>query len=282
MRVTYQANLLSLKVLFPLKGAAVSDTTVLVSGTFQGPANTGITVNGVVAAQNGEQFMAQVPLQPGDNTVTVTATTTTGEVTTETLNVVSADANPIQVGASATGGMAPLTVNFTVQNNTGNAINKIEADFNGDGTADFSTTDPAAVLQFIYTTPGIYQTRFSITDAQNVVTERTVMIEVQDATKIDQLLKAQWNGMNSALVAGDKATVLSFLNNQAKEKYGPIFDVLLPDMPAIIGSYSAAQTMSITQDIGEYAINRTIDGVNSLFLIYFLRDVDGVWRLDSM
>jgi len=38
----------------------------------------------------------------------------------------------------------------------------------------------------------------------------------------------------------------------------------------------------IRDDVAEYAVNRTIDDERYLFLVYFLRGVDGVWRLDSM
>ena len=52
--------------------------------------------------------------------------------------------------------------------------------------------------------------------------------------------------------------------------------------PAIVDSYSALQRVSITSNMGEYAVNRVIDGVDEVFFIYLLRDPDGVWRLDSM
>ena len=280
LHLTYSA--VSVAVTSPASGATVDADSVLVTGTFQGPTNTGIAVNGVVAAQEGNRFYAQVPLQVGVNTLTVTATTASGATASRTVNVIGTGPSPIQVVPSPAGGMAPLTVDFAIQNNTANAIVKIEADFNGDGSIDFSTTDPAAPVQFSYTVPGIYQARIKITDGQNKVVEKIVTIVVQDPAQIDQMLKAQWDGMNSALIAGDKAKAMTYLNAQAKDKYGPIFDVLLPKMPVIIGSYSAVKGISITENIGEYAINRTIDSVNSLFLIYFLRDVDGVWRLDSM
>jgi hypothetical protein len=61
-----------------------------------------------------------------------------------------------------------------------------------------------------------------------------------------------------------------------------VFDALLPQMPEIIASYSSLQQVSISSDIGEYAVNRTINGENWIFLIYFLKDADGVWRLDAM
>ena len=88
--------------------------------------------------------------------------------------------------------------------------------------------------------------------------------------------------MNSALIAGDKARALSYLNVQAKTKYGPVFDALIPQMSNIVTSYSPLQRVDISENIGEYAVNRTIDGVDRIFFIYFLLDADGVWRLDSM
>ncbi len=50
----------------------------------------------------------------------------------------------------------------------------------------------------------------------------------------------------------------------------------------IVASFSAPQLVSGSGDIGEYVVGRTIGGVNQIFFIYFMRDIDGVWRLDSM
>jgi hypothetical protein len=75
---------------------------------------------------------------------------------------------------------------------------------------------------------------------------------------------------------------MQYLSQQVREKYGPVFDALLPIMTQIPGSFSGLQTVTIDGALGEYAVNRTIDGVNRIFFIYFLRDTDGVWRADSM
>jgi len=42
------------------------------------------------------------------------------------------------------------------------------------------------------------------------------------------------------------------------------------------------QVVDINADYAEYAINRTIDGLDQVFLIYFIRDENGDWKLDSM
>jgi len=88
--------------------------------------------------------------------------------------------------------------------------------------------------------------------------------------------------MNSALIAGDKMTALNYLSPPTRAKYGPVFDTLAPDLPQIFASCSIPRSAVISPEMGEYVINRTIDGVNQVFFIYFLRGEDGVWRLDSM
>ena len=109
-----------------------------------------------------------------------------------------------------------------------------------------------------------------------------IAIEALDPAAMDALFTSIWGGMNAALIADDKATALTFLTPGAQEKYGPVFDALMSSMPDIVASYSALQRSSISPSIGEYAINRTIDARNRIFLIYFLKDFDGVWRIDAM
>ncbi|MBZ0092494.1 MAG: hypothetical protein K8F27_09770 [Sulfuricellaceae bacterium] len=279
LHLTY--NPVSVALASSIPGAAIDGSAMVVQGTWQGPPNTGITVNGVVAASDGNQFYANVPLQPGTNTLTVTATTPDGAVVTQTATVTSSGPSPIEVTASPEQGIAPLAVSFLVGNHTANGIQRIDVDFDGNGTVDFSTTDPAAPISFTYTKPGIYQAQVTVTDSLGIHSQ-TVLVSVLDAAKMDQMFKAMWDGLNGALIAKDKTKALQYLNSQAQDKYGPVFDALLPIMPQIVSSYSPPQSVSISSEIGEYAINRTIDGQNRIFLMYFMRDVDGVWRLDSM
>jgi len=62
-------------------------------------------------------------------------------------------------------------------------------------------------------------------------------------------------------------TALSYLNTGAKAKYGPVFEVLLPNMPEIVASYSPLMQVSLSDNIGEFAVNRTIDGELKIFLL---------------
>lgn len=283
LKVTYIPVKVTITV--PQPGSSLNTDHVLVSGTYKGPPNTGITVNGVVAETVGEQFYAnQVPLTVGSNILTATATTSSGATATHSVTVTSTGQPPaFQITAEPQSGIAPLKVSFSVTSNSTNTISKIEVDYDGNGTVDHTVTNPDALLEYTYTTPGMYQAKITVTDSpQSTRYSQTLAIVVYDAAQMDQKFTALWSGLNDALKAKDTAKALKYLNAQAQAKYGPVFTALLPHMPEIIASYSPPQRVSITSDISEYAINRTVNGENRVFLIYFLRDADGVWRLDAM
>ena len=99
---------------------------------------------------------------------------------------------------------------------------------------------------------------------------------------LDRMLTNELNDFTNALAAGNKALAMQKLSGFAQTKYGPVFDALVSDLPAIISSWSAPSSGALSSTVGEYAVRRNVGGVNRVFLIYFVRGVDGVWRLDSM
>jgi hypothetical protein len=118
------------------------------------------------------------------------------------------------------------------------------------------------------------------------VVTSTLQVTRQDNTQppdpADVPFVAAWNGMTDALKSGDKIRALSFLSDDARLKYDPVFDALMPDMPQIAASFSSLKNVSIGDEFAEYAVNRIIDGVNRIFMINFVKDSDGVWRIDQM
>jgi len=271
----------SVSIASPSNGATINADTVTVSGTFQGPANTGITVNGIAAIVTGSAFIvAAVPLQPGANTLSAVATAPNGQSATQTLSVTSTGPAPIHVTASIAQGLAPLDVAFTVSNTTGKGLLVVQADFAGSGSFGFFSPD--APLSNRYTTPGTYRAAFNIVDSTGASFRQTVTIVVQDPAQVDQTLRVLWGGFTAALASRDMAQALQYFNLQAQAKYAPVLDALRPNLPQIVASYGAPQLSTISDGLGEYVLGRKINGVNQIFFIYFLRDVDGVWRMDSM
>ena len=145
---------------------------------------------------------------------------------------------------------------------------------------DVTTTDPNTVLSYTYPTPGVYQARITVTQGSPFT--QTLIVGVNDAQQMDQMFTTIWTGMNNDLGRGDVNGALAYLNESAKRKYQPVFTALLPQMPQIVASYSPLRRVSISESIGEYAVIRSFNGQKRLYLIYFLKDQDGVWRLDAM
>jgi hypothetical protein len=268
----------------PAPGIVVSTTKVRVRGQVQGPANTGVTVNGVPAMiLNGEFIVDAVPLEAGANELTAVATTRSGNTASHSVSVNREGTPPaLELDASPQSGIAPLEVTLEYAFGSTTAIQSLSVDFDGDGTIDLTTTNPQEALQYTYTAPGLYLARVSLTDAQSVVHTAATAIVVYDAATMDVLFTSLWSDMNTALTVGDVPTALTFLTTGARVKYEPVFTVLLPHMVEILASYSPLQRVSLSGDIGEYAINRAINGQDWIFLIYFLTDENGAWRLDAM
>ncbi len=274
----------SILITDPAPGVTIDSDRYNVRGTFQGPPNTGVVVNDQVAyAAGGEFALNALALAAGANTITATATAPDGRSATTSVAVTATRKPPdLILKVDASRGTAPLTVTFSYTRTSPWAINKLYMDFDGDGREDYHTNKAPASVQNTYTQPGLYHPRLTITDVAGVTVKADLAIELTSLDSRDALFLSVWDPMNDALVRGDVAAALGYLNANAREKYAPIFEDLRLDMPAIVASYSRPQRVSAQAEILEYAINRTIDGVNQIFFVYLLRDADGVWRLDSM
>ena len=155
-------------------------------------------------------------------------------------------------------------------------------DVDGDGVVDNTGTNITASLKHTYTTPGVYRPRITLTDSTGKTYDQTLAVLVQDPARVDAFFAKLWNGMNAALASGNLPAALGYLNTSAKNKYQPVFDALRPNLAQIVATYSPPARLSASESIGEYAISRPYQGQTRVYLIYFLKDADGVWRVDEM
>jgi len=94
---------ITITIISPADGAIIAGNRVTVTGAITNPANveTGVTVNGIPAAVSNNQFVVNdVPLETGQNTITVIATDVNGTTATKSITVNAAVAeNFIQLSA---------------------------------------------------------------------------------------------------------------------------------------------------------------------------------------
>jgi len=266
----------------PADGAAIPAGTVLVSGIFQAPSNSGITVNGSIAAINGNRFYAQVSLHAGSNLIAVTGTAPEGASVTKSVNVAASGPGPIQLLATPTKGLGPLQVNFSAVSDAAD-IAKIEADYDGDGAIDDTSVDPNAVLQHTYAAAGAYLAKIKVTDAQGTVHAFTSPIVVTTIATMDAMLRGIYTGMLTKLRAADIDGALTFFTGGGREQYRATFEAIgRANIASAVDRLGNIGGGTISERFAEYVLIRVKPDGPQAYLIYLIQDEDGVWRIDGM
>jgi hypothetical protein len=273
----------------PQAGGTLADDSAIVSGTWAGPANTGITVNGVVAGVSGNQFFATVPLAAGLNTLNVVAKTGAGVQATASVQVTSSGASATRVTASPVQGLVPLQASFTIVSDR--PIESVEGNFAvgyricGEGCFEpgkFSVTWPSDPLGFTYDKAGAYEALFNIRHTDGTLVTRSLRIVGQREQDIDAAVRAAWTGFSTALAARDKPAALAQLVPAAQARYTPVLDALEASLPSIASALSALQRAVTGASAAEYFVTRPGPNGSQAFLVYFTLDADGVWKLEGL
>ena len=267
----------------PLDGAAIDSDKVNVTGQIDSTGVSGVTVNGTIAAIHGDRFYANdVTLAAGANILTATLSRLDGAAATRSIAVTSSGANRLEAVVGPTQGLAPLTTTFEMSSRSDVDIVRVDIDANGDGTFDQTLTAAPWSSTVTYGGSGKVDLTLRVTFGDGVIVSSRYPIVIDDRAFRDQQLRAVWSGMTTALAGGDKAGALRYMDASLQQRYAPAIDVLLPSMATIVGSFSDPHTMTLTNELGEYAVTRLIDGEQRVFLIYFGRNGDGLWRIGSM
>lgn len=271
----------------PALNASVAGGLLGVSGTLRAPPNTGVTVNGTVAEVVGDKFYAgNISLAP-NNQLTAIATTQDGRTLTHTIQVVPGDLPVLSMNLSADAGIAPFTTTMTESMRAFNGVDaswvqRVEADFNGDGLVDASATDLVTPLKYTYSTPGVYTARVNVILYGGTVLNATHTVVVQSHADRDTLLRGIYTGMLDQLKAGNIDGALTAVSGGMRAKYQAVFTALQPSLPAVVDRLGTLQGGVFGPELAEYTVLRNQNGVSRAFLVYLLRSEDGVWRIDGM
>jgi hypothetical protein len=266
----------------PLASATVNDFSVLATGFFDTSLapEVGITVNGYVARIDGDEFATFVPIDSQTTTLMAILFDTAG-------NLLAGDAVPVvpQIPTSEpvlTFQPSPRIalvsdpVVFTLV--TLNEISHIELDGNGDGTIDFTglTLDGVTVT---FAEPGLYYPNIRVTDTNSVAYSATGIIQVLDINQLDVLLRNKWNAMKNALRTGDTATAASYIVRAKQAFYQNIFNNLTISFSAIDQYLPNLTFVEQWHNAIEYQITRTEGPDQITYMVLFVIDDDGVWRI---
>jgi len=225
-----------------------------------------------------------VPLMTGANTITVMAVDMEGNVALATINVTCQPATDfIELIPNAESGIAPFTANFSITATFDMATATTEVSAFGPAAMGSVTFTDSEHFTTMLSVPGLYLVTAQVTDSASTVYTDSAAILVMDKEALDGLLKGKWNGMKTALAAGNIEGGIQYFVNLSKDRYRQIFTALADKLPQTVQAMEKIEMIYYADGIAKYRINRThdIDGapVTITYYIYFERDRNGLFKI---
>ncbi len=289
---------LSITIQGPTAGITVGVDAIQIYGTYLGPANTGVSVNGVPALTNGSAFVSpRIPLDPGINTLTIRYASIDAAPVTQTRTVTySAAALPAVVfSARSPGDYAPTTMPFVLAtrlppNQT--VVARVEIDYNGDGVFEVDSVASPVRLEYAYENPGLYATRARVSFDDGdlgtplVVQEDTARVLIQSLAYTRQTLCGVYYAMKSRLQQNQISLALNTQSPKQRNRMQALWTGLANNSALVTTANRLGQIISgqLSRNTAEMtiAIPTATAGQYDGFSVRFRRDENGVWRIDFM
>jgi len=126
--------------------------------------------------------------------------------------------NYITITALPESGISPLETRLSIDGSF--SFTTYSRGVVGPGSVEFIESNPDGFLAII-TGEGIYYFTVQVTDAENNAHTDTIAVLVHDQAQLDQLLKAKWDGMKAALIAGDIQSTVTYFASDRQDAYNP-------------------------------------------------------------
>jgi hypothetical protein len=281
------------KIVFtqPANHADVTSATIAVAGTVSGPADVGVTVNGLAAEldlfhagteADPYRWYADVSAPPGHVALTATATTAAGATATAERTVLFLpDPKSVLVDVSPRVGIAPHQVTVSIAHPAPDAVTRYRIDFNGDGVPEVDSPDLPETVSFTYQTAGRHRIAVHCLHSDGTSTSTAAYVLVQPFSAVDAVLRASWTRFSEAAGRQDIESALQELSPPARQKYEPALRATRTALPAYVASITGFNAVTVYEKAAHYLLRRTSDGRTKGYHVYFTRGADGVWRIDQ-
>jgi len=291
---------------YPAHNQFIERSTILVKGFVDRDGLTGddigVTVNGVVAnvlcAGDECEFAANnVSLFNGSNNIlSVIAVNAAGDNATACIGVAAdTEAEHIRLDSDVQQGIATCNATISVeipflmdnQNmlfepgtsiNIGNNTITLDEDNETSGLIAITVSDPDL---YYFTVSG----DITLDNGVQVHHSDSISLLVEDRDELDIKLNTKWSGMQGGLSTADKPTALNMIAYNTRKVFDEIFSDLAPHLPGVVLAMEDIELIYVEDNFAKYRIYRDhdIDGetVRLTYYIYFVKDIDGIWRIEN-
>ncbi len=282
----------------PVSGSVVHDPAPVVEGeiTTRGGAavslSTATTLEGqpfdwpAPVAVSGGRFAARVGLVPGPNELLARVTDAAGRSAEATLLLTfepdppGYDTAP-EPDVHPRSGFAPLAVTFGAGQAADPTVTVVDLDIDGDGQAEFRLTDfasPPHRIVYTYPTEGLYVATLVVQDQTGQSRTTRVPIHVIPVPDLGVI----WDGFRAALAGGNVDGALQWVAVEARERYGRVLADLRGDLSSIAAALGTLTTHVVSPEYATASVPHTGPAAVTTYLVTFVRDGDGVWRIASL
>lgn len=271
----------------PLNNDIISRPDVMVEGTITYPIGheVGVNVNSIVALVEGNHFSANhVPLEDGTNIITATIVDTEGNTASNSIKVNSDKiAEYIRITTDEESGVS-LFETILMIDTSFSLTQEPDITYSGPGVIDIIKIGDEYNYTIAASTIGLYYITVE-TGHEGYAYSDTIAILVMDEAKLDALLQAKWNAMNSALIDGNIEKALTYHHEISREKYEAIYNLLGSELQVKVQQMQDIEFMFAEGYRAKYRINREhhINGqlVTITYYIYFIKDEKGLWKIEE-
>jgi hypothetical protein len=160
-------------------------------------------------------------------------------------------------------------------------VSVVDLDADGDGQADFTLTDFAAPphrIVYTYPTEGLYVATLVVQDQTGQ--SRTTRVPIHVIPPPD--LAVIWDSFRAALSRGDVDGALRWIAVEARERYGRVLADLQGDLSSIAAALGTLTTHVVSPEYATASVPHSGPAAVTTYLVTFVRDDDGVWRIASL
>ena len=283
----------SIRITSPVNGESIDSSTVSLIGSVQAPFGGIVLADYNEACLLGNVFLVNnVHLKEGNQEVSAFLIPPGRHPVSARVDITKTGNSLYEVEPLSTCSLSDEAIGFTFTY-IDPAVKEIHIDFDDDKVTDATLTDfpdpeslqailPEPQISHTFTRPGIHRVRTHAFQSDGKLRSQITYIGIVDRNRVDAEIRSVWQDVMTGMISRNLALSLGSMTPQAQEIYAPVFQALGADLPTIAKSYSPLQEIDLGLQIASYSVNRMINGEKHLYVINFMKDSKGIWKLHSM